>query len=115
MSNRINIKKIASQYGMDKSSIIRVLGIFLASTKEDCEALRQALTLKKIEEIKRFSHKLKSSYSYIISEESIDMCNKIKAEIDFTNNMENVEFLVIKLLTIHDELAEEISRAINEG
>ena len=115
MSNRINIGKIADQYGMDKSSIMRVLGIFLVSTSEDCEALRQALDLKKTEEIKRFSHKLKSSYSYIISEESIDICNKIKAEIDSTNIIENVESLVFRLLKIHKELVEEISLARNEG
>ncbi len=52
MSNRINIAKIAVQYGIDKSSILRALGIFLESTSEDCESLKLALNLKKTEDVK---------------------------------------------------------------
>jgi HPt (histidine-containing phosphotransfer) domain-containing protein len=104
----IDIKKIIDLYQMDRKTILKVLNIFLTSTDEDCKALGSALNEKKLDEVNRFSHKLKASYSYLMCQESVTLCNEIRDEAKRTNNIVTVEPLVSKIFEIHKELIKEI-------
>ena len=105
---KIDIEKVAYQYNMDEKTILSILTVFIDNTKEDCKALEFALRSKDIDEIKRLAHKLKSSYAYIMVQELVELCNKIKIEADQYNPVEIIEPLVLKLVALQDELGVEI-------
>ena len=56
--------------------------------------------------VKLYTHKLKSSFSYLLLDELIELCDLIKA--NHSNSIENIEPLVLKIFTIYKELVTEI-------
>lgn len=109
---RIDLDKISNQYNIDRNSIRELLVIYTDITIIDCKALSDALQAKEWNKIKLFSHKLKSSFSYLMLDELMELCDLIKA--NRSNNIENIEPLVNKIFIIYKETIEEIKALQNQ-
>ncbi len=79
-----------------------MLVILIDITYEDCNALKE----KNWSKVKLYTYELKSSFSYLLLYELIELCDLIKA--NRSNSIENIEPLVLKIFTIYEELVSEI-------
>ncbi len=110
----IEFDKIAQGYGIPDSSIVKMVTIFIESTKSDLSVLQHAIYLGNFLKIHKTAHKLKSSFGYFDLKLLVLTCQQLELEAYETNKVE-CQLLINQLMLDLEHVFEQMNKYLSSA